>query len=64
MSKKQLVKQLLEKLETLTEPMDVPSFRRQDVFWLKKHLEERNSNHQNFNEAAHIVEELLRMGVR
>ena len=58
------VKQLLEKLENLTESMDVPVFRRQDVFWLNKHLEERNSNHKHFQEASQIIEELLKMGVR
>lgn len=63
-SNKVNVQQYLERLAELTAKMDVPVFRRKDVFWLSKHLEDRNSSHPNFSEAQEIIEILSKMGVR
>ena len=54
----------LEQLAELTSKMDVPVFRRKDVFWLMKHLATRNATHPKFEEAIQLVETLSKMGVR
>lgn len=59
---KQYLKKEFDILESLTKKMDVPIFRRQDVRWLVKNLEKRNSSHENFNEAMRIVQNLNNIG--
>lgn len=63
-SEKVNVSSVLEQLSELTSKMDVPVFRRKDVFWLMKHLETRNNNHPKFKEAKKLIELLSKMGVR
>ena len=54
----------LQRLEELTSKMDVPVFRRNDVFWLARNLAVRNAKHDNFEEANEIISTLSKMGVR
>ncbi len=58
------VSKKLEELNSLTSSMDIPVFRRRDVFWLSKNMDKRNQNHKNFFKAKEIVLELMKMGVR
>ncbi len=61
MSEKEI---LLKQLSKLISPMDVPSFRRENPFWLSRNLGFRNSQHKNYEKAMEVIAQLLRMGVR
>ncbi len=51
-----------DKLEKLTNKMDVPKYNTRKAQWLSKNLETRNANHPNFNEAKELIELILRRG--
>lgn len=57
------IAQKLEKLESLTKRMDVPDFKRRNVYWLRKHLAVRNDKHPNFQETITLINELANKGV-
>jgi hypothetical protein len=60
---RELIKDLLDRLEKLVTPMDVKAYKRRNPSWLQKNMADRNSKHPNFEEASTIVEELLKHGV-
>lgn len=55
---------LVSQLEEITSTMDVPVFRRIDVYWLSKNLGVRNEKHPRYQEAMEILTTLSKMGVR
>lgn len=55
---------LVSQLEEITSTMDVPTFRRIDVYWLSKNLGVRNEKHPRYQEAMDILTILSKMGVR
>lgn len=55
---------LLRQLVKLVSSMNVPTFRRESPFWLKKNMKQFNCSHKNYNKAMEICEKLLKMGVR
>lgn len=55
---------LLEELQQLTKPIDIPSYRKTSVKWLLKKLPKTNyTNHKNYNRIISICNELDKMGV-
>lgn len=54
----------LDQLESLLNGMDVPSFRKRKVAWLRRNLAVRNSDHNRFNEAMELINELYANGTR
>lgn len=62
MEKKEIAVKL-DELESLTKTMDVPEFKRRNVYWLRKHLADRNKSHKNFEKAFSIITELANWGV-
>jgi len=53
----------LDQLETITMYMDVPSFRRRNVRWLRKNLKKRNADHPKYEDAMNLIEELYKRGI-
>lgn len=60
---KQEISDKLAQLEKLTKAMEVPDFKRRNVYWLRKNLAARNAKHKNYEQAMTIVTELANKGV-
>ena len=43
------------RLQQILNTMDVPKHRKHDLFWLKRNLPIRNSNHPNLEEALQLI---------
>lgn len=44
-----------ETLETILNDMDIPPFRKNDLGWLIRNIQIRNSNHPKINEALNLI---------
>ena len=53
------VKRKEERLSKIVKQMDVPDWKRSNLKWLKKKLGTRNSEHQFFEEAMELIDDLL-----
>ena len=63
-SQKASKEELMKEMTKLVSKMDVPSFRKEDPFWLNRNLSIRNANHPNFDKAMKVISQLVKMGVR
>lgn len=62
MTKTEIAEKLTE-LEKLTRAMEVPEFKRKNVYWLRKNLASRNEKHRNYEKVMGIVTELANKGI-
>jgi uncharacterized protein YigA (DUF484 family) len=62
MTKQEMTDKLAD-LEKLTRSMDVPSEKRRNVYWLRKHLAIRNEKHKNYQQAISLITELANQGI-
>lgn len=44
-----------ETLETILNDMDIPPFRKNDLGWLIRNIQIRNSDHPKINEALNLI---------
>lgn len=60
---KKELQEKLDRLESLTRKMDVPSGRRRNPGWLNRNLCVRNLTHKDYEIVMELVKELLSNGV-